>query len=147
MSIKDDITVLEKEVNEMQNKRDEKSLWLFIATVGCWGIPKDVFLLQLFAFTIILLYYFRENFRITNKEYGYADFNARCNQLKEKIRIELKKNDEEINNAILKIDTLMSERNKRNWLRNIFWFFSMMSFAIVVQPYMDKVILYIATFF
>lgn len=147
MSIKDDINVLEKEVYEMQNKRDEKSLWLFIATIGCWGIPKDVPLLQLFAFTIILLYYFRENFRITFKEYIYADFDARCNQLKEKIRIELKKNDEEINNAILKIDALAGERNKRNWLRNIFWFFSMMSFAIIVQPYMNKFILYIATFF
>lgn len=66
----DEINHLSSEIDITIERLNEKSIWLFLATIGCWGVThKDM---QLFAMLIIAFYFFDQVFRgnLSNKSYS-----------------------------------------------------------------------------
>lgn len=138
MSIQEDMNAITRDVVEIQNKRDDKALWLFIATVGCWGIPHEVDFMQVIAFIIIFIYFFRISFQLSYKEYPYDIFKVSCDALINKIRDELKDNPDEMKKAIGSVKKLQDKRNKISWVAQSCWYFSSISLMIVLGIYLEK---------
>ncbi|WP_114192113.1 hypothetical protein [Edaphovirga cremea] len=82
--VKEMICNYEKQINEFRSSVNTKSIWLFLATLGCWGVEQ--IWIQNFAFFITFIFF---TYQIHSKIEDKRSFNKIENDIKKVINTEL----------------------------------------------------------
>lgn len=131
MTMNQKIKDFKTEIESFDKFSNEKIIWLFIATIGCWGIPEDHF--RFFSFVVLFLLFwndlivFKKNYSISNT------FPVHYELLKKEIQITFASSPiylKEINNELENVYTTYLNKKsvfKRAWLFAPCWAFSSLS--------------------
>ena len=75
------ITSLENEIIAWQRAVDEEGVWLFLAALGCWGVPNRWF--QIIAFIVALILFL---WRLCLRRTSHIPFARQIEELKKEVR-------------------------------------------------------------